>query len=158
MDTYWSTMETVEEAVMFPAAKVWVRLAESGMAEEEERPALVENTSGRDRHLQYTVYHNTIRRCELKRTADSYSIEIEILRSTQECMHFAHITKHVFDFLFHSPIRLAIRRVQNECTAIGTTKFGKDGQTQIIHLTDRVLVEDVAVDCTCGSGSAHGEW
>lgn len=48
---YSLTMSTVAAAVMLPAANVCVKLAESGIAAEGDRPAFVEKLSGNDVHL-----------------------------------------------------------------------------------------------------------
>lgn len=49
METYSSTISTVWDAVMFPAANARVRDAESGIG--SVRLTLVEKDSGNERHL-----------------------------------------------------------------------------------------------------------
>lgn len=49
----------------------------------------------------------------------------------------------------HLPIGLSIRRIQYKGTAVDTAQFCKDGETQVVHFTDGVGVDDVAVQCAC---------
>ena len=61
---YSLTMSTVAAAVMLPAANDCVKLAESGIAAEDDRPAFVEKLSGNDVHLYIIIELQNIIRCE----------------------------------------------------------------------------------------------
>jgi hypothetical protein len=52
----------------------------------------------------------------------------------------------------NSPVGIAIRRLQDKCTTVGTTQASEDGETDIVHITESVLVENGAVDDAPGLG------